>query len=117
MKKILVSTILVGTSLLANIDCPKLDIKNTSSVQIENSKKILDSLEKMPTIKEVYIDVLKAYNKTNDVSVYVNEETLNDLSDTELWVLLNAYKYLGKDDEYIAAIDKIDSNNSDWCKK
>ena len=118
MKKILTSTLLLTNILFANIDedCPNLDIKNKTVEQIKKSKEIIVELNKNRVIKEVYFDILKAFNRTNYIESYINKETLNKVTEIEIWGLLNAYKYLDKEKEYRASIDSINANNPKWCK-
>lgn len=118
MKKILTSAVLLTNVLFANIeeDCPRMDIKNITVEQIKESKEILLGLDKNRVIKEVYFDILKAYNRTNYIESYINKETLNKAAETEIWGLLNAYKYLGKEKEYRASINSINANEPKWCK-
>lgn len=118
MKKILTSTLLLTNILFANIDedCPNLDIKNKTVEQIKKSKEIIVELNKNRVIKEVYFDILKAFNRTNYIESYINKETLNKVTEIEIWGLLNAYKYLDKEKEYRASIDSINANNPQWCK-
>lgn len=118
MKKILTSVVLLTNVLFANIedDCPRMDIKNITVEQIKESKDILHWLDKHRVTKEVYLDILKAYNRTNYIERYINKETLNKVAELEIWGLLNAYKYLDKEKEYRASINSINANNPEWCK-
>jgi hypothetical protein len=118
MKKILTSVVLLTNVLFANIedDCPRMDIKNITVEQIKESKDILHWLDKHRVTKEVYLDILKAYNRTNYIERYINKETLNKAAELEIWGLLNAYKYLDKEKEYRASINSINANNPEWCK-
>lgn len=118
MKKILTSAVLLTNVLFANIedDCPRMDIKNITVEQIKESKDILHWLDKHRVTKEVYLDILKAYNRTNYIERYINKETLNKAAELEIWGLLNAYKYLDKEKEYRASINSINANNPEWCK-
>lgn len=118
MKKILTSAVLITNVLFANIedDCPRMDIKNITVEQIKESKDILHWLDKHRVTKEVYLDILKAYNRTNYIERYINKETLNKAAELEIWGLLNAYKYLDKEKEYRASINSINANNPEWCK-
>ena len=79
MKKILTSVVLLTNVIFANIedDCPRMDIKNITVEQIKESKDILHWLDKHRVTKEVYLDILKAYNRTNYIERYINKETLN----------------------------------------
>lgn len=118
MKKILTSAVLLVNVLFANIeeDCPRMDIKNITVEQIKESKEILLELDKNRVRKEIYLDILKAYNRTNYIERYINKETLNKATEIEIWALLNAYKYLDKEKEYRASINSINANNPEWCK-
>ena len=118
MKKILTSVVLLTNVIFANIedDCPRMDIKNITVEQIKESKDILHWLDKHRVTKEVYLDILKAYNRTNYIERYINKETLNKAAELEIWGLLNAYKYLDKEKEYRASINSINANNPEWCK-
>ena len=118
MKKILTSVVLLTNVIFANIedDCPRMDIKNITVEQIKESKDILHWLDKHRVTKEVYLDILKAYNRTNYIERYINKETLNKVAELEIWGLLNAYKYLDKEKEYRASINSINANNPEWCK-
>lgn len=95
--------------------CPDLSVK-TSKEKKEFAEGMLSGLEHIPTIKSVYIDVLKKYNNTNNYQDYVTIEGLKDLGVTEIWGTLLASKYENNSKLYESVLNTINSKNLVWCK-
>lgn len=126
MKKILAIAILtLNINLFASDSfiqkCPILNIENKTENDFFQANKLLlelkESYEKTAT---VYIDILKGYNKTDDILKYVSKDGLTQLSSTRIWGVLTALQYFGKEEKgyklaYENIINAIDSNNPIWC--
>lgn len=114
MKKIILS-MGITSSLMFGYMCPDLSVK-TSKEKKEFAEGMLSGLEHIPTIKSVYIDVLKKYNNTNNYQDYVTIEGLKDLGVTEIWGTLLASKYENNSKLYESVLNTINSKNLVWCK-
>ena len=120
-KKFLVSSLLLVSVMFANSDekqCPDLSIKTDN---MELSIGIKEGLEKsLVTSKEIYIDILKAYNKTENVDEYITQEGLEEVAASVIWAKLYVQKSRSSDSEsekkYKQILASIDKNNEDWCK-
>ena len=116
MKKAFLATLFTTITLFANDSCPKLDIENITQDEIISAQGFMIGLEQVsPNMKSIYLDVLKAYNKTNETEKYVNSDGLKQLSVTKIWGFLTATDTLGNTLDYKKALDSIDSNNPNWC--
>lgn len=116
MKKTFCAALFTTMTLLANDSCPKLDIENITQDEIISAQGFMIGLEQLsPSTKSIYIDVLKAYNKTNESEKYVNSEGLKQLSSTKIWGYLIATDTLGDTLSYKKALSVIDANNPEWC--
>lgn len=99
---------LIGVSCYAS--CPDLSLEGTP-------------LPKEPPIKtsiEIYKDIVKAYNKTDNIERYLTREGLFAISSTNIWGTLMVLKYFAQQDEatseqYNSLLRGIDSTNPDWC--
>ena len=108
MKKFLMM-LFVGVSCYAT--CPDLSLEGTP-------------LPKEPPITtsiEIYKDVLKAYNKTDNIERFLTREGLFSISSTNIWGTLMVLSYLAQQDEatgrqYKALLRGIDATNPDWCR-
>lgn len=120
-KKFLVSSLLLVSFLFANTDdkqCPDLSIKTDN---MELSIGIKEGLKKsFVTLKEIYIDILKAYNKTENVDEYITQEGLVEVGASAIWAKLYVQKIKNQSPEsektYKQILDSIDKKNEDWCK-
>lgn len=114
MKKYLLSLLLIKSFIYADMDCPKLDIENETGKSSEQILKELDSLE---WAKNIYIDVLQKYNNTSDIKKFVSEDSLAQVSSTEIWGALIGLNYLKNKAAYEDVINSIDADNENWCKQ
>jgi hypothetical protein len=116
MKKTFIAALFTTITLFANDSCPKLDIENITKDEIISAQGFMIGLEQLsPSTKSIYLDVLKAYNKTNESEKYVNSEGLKQLSSTKIWGYLVAIDTLGDTLNYKKALSSIDANNPKWC--
>lgn len=116
MKKTFLAALFTTITLLANDNCPKLDIENITQDEIISAQSFLIGIEQLsPNMKSIYLDVLKAYNKTDEPAKYINSEGLKQLSVTKIWGFLIATDTLVNTVDYKKALDSIDSNNPNWC--
>ena len=113
MKKYLLSLLLIKSFIYADMDCPKLDVENETRKSSEQILKELDSLE---WAKNIFIDILQKYNSTADVKKFVSEDSLAQVSSTEIWGTLISLNYLKNKTVYEEVINSIDADNEDWCK-
>lgn len=114
MKKLLLSLFLVKSFIYADIDCPKLDLENSTGKSSELILKELDSLE---WAKKIYVDILQKYNSTADIKRFVSEDNLAHISATPIWGTLIGLNYVKNTTVYEDVINTIDPDNSDWCKQ
>ncbi len=117
MKKVLLSMIVASTTALyASVtECPKLDTKNTSKEQLEMAEGFLQGLDTFSDMKNIYLDILKKYNNTNEPELFVNADDLKELSSTAIWATLTALDVLDDHIHYKRVINSIDAKNSNWC--
>lgn len=110
--------------------CPKLSIENSTSEQIELSKIIAKDLRELSTIQDIYYDVLKKYNNTDNVDKYITKDGLEELGQTNIFGTLIAMKTLsnhklGNNEKseniytksYQDILNTIDSKNDNWCNQ
>lgn len=127
---LIVSTLLFGANTSGS--CPDLSKK---SVNIDESRQIGTDLKKFTASgAEVYFELLKKYNKTQDIDPYIIKETLVEVGDTLIYGDLLGIRYRIDDlvnvskkytadseqikfleDEYLRILNSIDSKNMNWC--
>ena len=117
-KKFLVLLVSVVFANANDMQCPDLSIKTDN---MEYSIGIKESLEKsFTTPKEIYIDILRAYNKTENIDEYITHEGLKEIGASTIWAKLYVQKSRSSDSEsekkYKQILASIDKNNEDWCK-
>lgn len=116
------------TNIAEKSVCPKLNIENTTTEQIELSKVVAKDLTELRDVQDVYYDVLKKYNRTENVDKYVTLTGLEEIGQTEIFETLIAMKTLGMpghygkekaENIYIKSyqdvLNNIDSKNDNWC--
>lgn len=116
MKKTFLAALFTTITLFANDSCPKLDIENINQDEIISAQGFMIGLEQLsPSTKSIYLDILKAYNKTDEPEKYINSEGLKQVSVTKIWGFLTATDTLGDTLNYKKALSSIDANNPKWC--
>lgn len=95
--------------------CPILDKQNKTEDEILISKRIQkDFDEYAPNLKKIYLDVLKAYNRTGTPENFINEESLEVLINNGIWPTLirNANHKI----KYEQTLSLINKDNNNWCQ-
>lgn len=114
MEKLILSLLFAKSFIYADIDCPKLELENSTGKSPEQILKELDSLE---WAKNIYIDILQKYNGTADIKRFVSEDSLSNVSVTPIWGTLISLYYVKNTAAYEDVINTIDSDNTDRCKQ
>ncbi|AXH16385.1 hypothetical protein CP985_03305 [Malaciobacter mytili LMG 24559] len=116
MKKIIIGLSIFASTLLF-ADCQKLNLQKGD---INTKKDFIQSLSlSLPTIKKIYFDLIKEYNKLDseaEVVNYVSSESLKNLSSTAVWGSLTYLTY-NEPEKYNNFLKSIDFTKIDWCKK
>ena len=127
---LVVSSLLFGAN--TNGACPDLSKK---SINIDESRQIGTDLRNFTALgADVYFDLLKKYNKTQDIDAYIVKETLAEVGDTLIYGDLLGIRYRIDDlvnvthkykadseeikkleEEYLRVVNLIDSKNNNWC--
>ncbi|MFX4240274.1 hypothetical protein ACOL3H_07210 [Aliarcobacter butzleri] len=115
--------------------CPVLNIENTTKEQFDEAKGLIESLRfTIPTVETVYVDILKHYNKVDNVDKYITKDGLTNLANnTTIFATLIAMNHLSApftfngnattyelitkyQGAYKEILNTIDANNPNWCE-
>lgn len=129
MKKHLTAFILFGlsTSLFAiecpldyfkklkKIKCPESVIKESTKEQKDLLASFKIEIQSLKEIKVVYEDVLKKLHDTDNLDNFINKQSFEDFTNTQISEKLLTAKVLKKETEYNKYLEKVDINNPLWC--
>ena len=135
MKKLILIGCITSSALFGastSNACPDLSKK---SLNIEESRQIALDLKNFSSSgADVYFELLKKYNKTQDIEQYVVKDTLAEIGETLIYGDLLGIKYRIDDlvnishkysadsepirnleNEYSRILNSIDPKNGNWC--
>ena len=102
-----------------NSGCPILNIENKTQDEINLAKGLIIGLKSGSNdVYTVIEDIIKQYNKTDNVEKYINEQSLN-IGRTHIYGALIGLSYMNSpngDKLYKEIIGTIDAKNPNWCE-
>jgi len=72
-------------------------------------------IQSLKEIKVVYEDVLKKLHDTDNLDNFINKQSFEDFTNTQISEKLLTAKVLKKETEYNKYLEKVDINNPLWC--
>ncbi|MFY4796818.1 hypothetical protein ACOTVS_09865 [Aliarcobacter butzleri] len=106
--------------------CPILNIE----VQFDEEKEIKEAFQStIPNLATIYLDILKQYNKANNIDKYISKDGLIEVSTTSIYSTLVTFNYFATSEinnteesvkmyekAYKEVLNTIDANNPNWCE-